>query len=218
MKNYFIAFCTSVLLAACVSTPPAPEWQSQSLTALNAYSSAYLSGNSRVAEVEFERARHDISATGRADLMARAELLRCANQVASLVLTPCVAYNALASQAKPEEQAYAAFIRGQWAGVDTAKLPVQYRGLVASTTPGSSNLGQIQDPLSRLIAAGVLLQRELLMPVDIALAVDTASNQGWRRPLLAWLGIQLKRAQAAGDASAAVLQQRIDLVLQVKAD
>jgi hypothetical protein len=64
----------------------------------------------------------------------------------------------------------------------------------------------------------VLLQRELLTPADIALAADTASNQGWRRPLLAWLGVQLKRAQIAGDASAAVLQQRIDLVMQAKPD
>jgi hypothetical protein len=90
---------------------------------------------------------------------------------------------------------------------------------VASAAPGSINLGQIQDPLSRLITAGVLLQKELLTPADIALATDTASNQGWRRPLLAWLGVQLKTAQATGDAGAADrIRQRIDLVLQAKPD
>jgi len=31
-------------------------------------------------------------------------------------------------------------------------------------------------------------------------AIDTASDQGWRRPLLAWLGVQAQRAEAAGDA------------------
>jgi hypothetical protein len=41
-----------------------------------------------------------------------------------------------------------------------------------------------------------------IAPADIANAVDTASSQGWRRPLLAWLGVQERRAQAAGDAAA----------------
>jgi hypothetical protein len=45
--------------------------------------------------------------------------------------------------------------------------------------------------------------------------VDTASAQGWRRPLLAWLGLQHQRALQAGDAEAAAgLQRRIDLVMR----
>jgi hypothetical protein len=35
-------------------------------------------------------------------------------------------------------------------------------------------------------------------PALIAGAVDTASAQGWRRPLLAWLGVQLRLAEQAG--------------------
>jgi hypothetical protein len=38
---------------------------------------------------------------------------------------------------------------------------------------------------------------------------------GWRRPLLAWLGVQLKRNQTAGDAATAQqIQRRIELVQQ----
>jgi hypothetical protein len=117
-------------------------------------------------------------------------------------------------------------------------LPVAYRSLVTqildaeksgampktatATNPqdaqANSALSQIQDPLSRLIAAGTLLQKEQLTPVDIGLAVKIASDQGWRRPLLAWLGVQLKRQQAAGNTSAASeTQRRIDLVLQTSA-
>jgi hypothetical protein len=32
----------------------------------------------------------------------------------------------------------------------------------------------------------------------VQLAVDTASQQGWRRPLLAWLGVQIGLAERAG--------------------
>lgn len=208
-----------VLLTACASKPPAPDWQANAFAALNSYSSAYLEGNNRVAEVEFARAKTEVSRTGRPDLMARLELVRCAAQVASLVLEPCTGYLTVAADAKPPELAYAAFISGHWAGLDAKLLPVAYQGFVASPAAASnaanSQLSQIEDPLSRLIAAGALLQKELLTPSDIGLAVESASEQGWRRPLLAWLGVQLKRAQTAGDAAqAGSLQRRIDLVLQ----
>ena len=214
------------LLSACASTPPPPDWQANAFAALGSYTSAYLSGNTRVADHEFERAKSEIARTGRTDLMARLELARCATQVASLDVSPCTAYTSFVMDAKPQEQAYAAFISGQWSGLDPALLPANYQEWVVQTKKTSAQdrhlqssklLSQIQDPLSRLIAAGSLLQRELLTPEDIALAVDTASNQGWRRPLLAWLGLQQKREQAAGHtAVAASLQRRIDLVLETQ--
>jgi hypothetical protein len=221
MKKTLMALCVT-LLAACASNPPPPDWQANAFAALNSYSSAYLEGNTRVADLEFARAKAEVSRTGRPDLMARLELVRCAAQVASLVLEPCTGYLAVAADAKPPEQAYAAFISGHWTGLDAKLLPVAYQGLVANpvaaSTAANSQLSQIEEPLSRLIAAGALLQRELLTPVDIGLAVDISSNQGWRRPLLAWLGVQLKRSQAAGDAATAQqIQRRIDLVLQTPA-
>jgi len=44
-------------------------------------------------------------------------------------------------------------------------------------------------------------------------AIDIASAQGWRRPLLAWLGVQEKRAEAAGDREVLErIRRRIALV------
>jgi hypothetical protein len=229
---------TALLLPACASRPPPPDWQNNAFAALNSFTSAYLNGNTKVADFDFARAKTEVARTGRADLMARLELARCAAQVASLDLQPCTGYDALAVDAQPAEQAYAAFLSGSWAGMQPTLLPMAYRSLMtqvieveksgamrkptSATTPQSaqavSALSQIQDPLSRLIAAGSLLQRELLTPIDIGLAAKTASDQGWRWPLLAWLGVQLKRQQAAGDATAAsATQRRIDLVLQTPA-
>ena len=221
MKTTLMALCVT-LLSACASKPTPPNWQANAFAALNSYSSAYLEGNTRVADVEFARAKAEVSRTGRPDLLARLELVRCAAQVASLVLEPCDGYLALAADAKPPEQAYAAFISGQWTGLDAKLLPVVYQGLVANPAGASSaannQLNQIEDPLSRLIAAGALLKRELLTPSDIRIATDTASDQGWRRPLLAWLGVQLKRSQILGNAAqAASLQRRIDVVLPTPA-
>ncbi len=222
----------ALLAGGCADTPPAPNWEGSAFSALNSFSTAYLEGNSRVADFEFQRAQGEVARTGRPDLMARLALVRCAAQVASLEFGGCAAYAERALDARPAEQNYALFLAGQWDDVQTDQLPETYRdwarqvraaaqhpappGTVTPTHPAQvSTLAQIKEPQSRLIAAGILLKSELIVPVDIVLAAETASSQGWRRPLLAWLGVLRQRAQAAGDAKAAAqLQRRIDLVLQ----
>ena len=50
-------------------------------------------------------------------------------------------------------------------------------------------------------------------PTVIQVAIDTASAQGWRRPLLAWLNLQLERAESAGASNdAQELRRRIAIV------
>ena len=47
---------------------------------------------------------------------------------------------------------------------------------------------------------------------------ETASAQGWRRPLLAWLGVQQRLAQQNGQAEeAARLRRRMDLAAPLPA-
>jgi len=214
----------TLLLSACASQPPTPDWQANAFAALKGFTAAYLSGNSRLADSELARAKSEIARTGRADLMARAELTRCAVRVASLEFDGCASYQPLAPEVTPQEQAYAAFLSGQWTQLKVDLLPEQYRAWVSTAAqandtaaPGaSSQLTTLKDPLARLVAAGVLLQTKRLTPADITQATETASNQGWRRPLLAWLGVQRQQADSAGDAATSTrLQQRINLVLQL---
>jgi hypothetical protein len=185
---------------------------------------AWLSGHSAIEAVEFSRARSEVARTGQPALMARVELLRCATRVAALVFEPCAGFQALAVDAAPAEQAYARYLAGQALAADAALLPEAQRPLAQAEAPPPAQsqaaleaaLARIQDPLSRLVAAGVLLQRGLASPAVAALAADTASAQGWRRPLLAWLKVQQARAQAGGAVDeAARIQRRMDLVAPV---
>lgn len=202
-------FPAMLALAGCASKPVPPDWQLDARGALQTSVAAYLEGNDRIADVEMARARRAVAATGQPGLMARTELVRCAAQVASLVLAPCTAYQALAVDAAPAEQAYAAYLYGQPMGAGTALLPEQHRGVAAGQAGALQAIG---DPLARLVATGVLLQAGRLGTQEAALAADTASAQGWRRPLLAWLGVQQQQARTAGDAAeVARLQRRIDL-------
>lgn len=204
----------ALVLSACGSTPPAPEWRMNAKGSAERAAEAWLAGDSRVEMAEFARARAEVARTGRADLVARLELLRCATRVASLDFGLCVGYEALEGDAAAPEQAYARYLEGAAQPGDAALLPEAHRALVAAGAAPDAALASIQDPVSRLVAAGVLMRSGRATPGVISQAVETASARGWRRPLLAWLQVQQQRAQAAGDADAAAsLQRRIDLVL-----
>jgi len=202
-------------LAACASHAPPPDWQVNAQGALEHASRAYLEGDSKLEALEFERARREIARTGRPDLLARAELMRCASHVASLVFEPCSGFEALRADAPAAERAYADYLAGRIGAQDAALLPPHHRPLARPDATPAADIAALQDmadPLARLVGAGVLLQAGRANPAVISTAIDTASAQGWRRPLLAWLQVQLARVEQAGDsAEAARVRRRIAL-------
>jgi hypothetical protein len=206
--KYAVLLATA-LLAACASGPKTPDWQLEAKGAMDRSVAAYMEGNSRVELAELARARSQLSRTGRADLLATAELLHCATRVASLVFEPCAGFETLRQDAAPAERAYADYLRGQLQPQGIALLPPQQRAAAAGDAAAFKGMA---DPLSQLVAAGVLLQGGKASPAVIAQAIDSASSQGWRRPLLAWLGLQAQRAEQGGDTDeAARLRRRIAL-------
>jgi hypothetical protein len=177
------------LLAGCAGGPSAPDWQARAAASLEAFQRHYLTGDSALADAEFRNARAQLARTGRGELVARAELVRCAVRAASLEFDACPGFEVLRDEAGPEERAYAEYLAG--------------RGRHAAS----------DEPLSRLVAAAVRLRSGALDPAGIATAVEIASREGWRRPLLAWLAVQERRALEAGDAeSAARIRRRMELV------
>lgn len=196
-------------LAACSSKPPTPDWQISAYGASERAVQAYFEGNLRVERDEFERARSEISRTGDAAQLARLELLRCAAQVASLETGPCTAFDALAADATPDEQAYARYLAGQATAADVALLPEAQRAAAAAPAQQvAATIAAQNDPLARLVAAGAAFMRGEASPALAKLAVDTASQQGWRRPLLAWLGVQIGLAERAGQPEEAARLRR----------
>jgi hypothetical protein len=209
----------AVLLAACSNQPRMPDWQLNAKAASDRFVEAELTGNTRVAALELGRARHALSATGRADLMARLELLACATRQASLDFSPCAAFEALRGQAAPAERAYADYLSGQLepGGIDLLPAPQRplARQLILAVRPSSEpSVPQSTDePLSRLLASAVLLRAGQASPAVLQGAINIASDQGWRKPLLAWLGVAAQRAEQAGNAQEAErLRSRMALV------
>lgn len=202
-----------LMLAACSSKPPAPDWQLSAKGASDRAVQAYLKGDRRVEHAEFAGARAELERTGDAANVARLELLRCAAQVASLVLGPCAAFAPLAQDATEAERAYARYLEGKATPSDVALLPEAQRAVAGAVPAQAAAVLKAADPMSTLVAAGVIFSRGEASPALVELAVDTASAQGWPRPLLAWLGVQLKLAEQAGRADeVARIQRRMNLV------
>ena len=213
IRAFSAALGLTLVLTACSSGPKPADWQLEAKAAMDRSVAAYLEGNSRVEAVELARARAEISSTGRVDLMARAELLHCASHVASLVFEPCTGFEKLRPDAPPAETAYADYLAAKLLPQDAALLPPQQRAAAQDT--GDTAIRAMTEPLSQLVAAAVALRSDRASPAIVQLAVDTASAQGWRRPLLAWLGVQLALAEKPGGdaAQAARLRRRIELTL-----
>lgn len=199
----------TLTLVACASGPKPADWQLQAKGAMERSVAAYLEGNARVEAVEFARAKAEVSSTGRVELMARAELLRCASHVASLVFEPCVGFEKLKQDAPAPERAYADYLTATLQPQDAALLPAQQR---AALSGGDVAVKGITDPLSQLVAAGVAFRSGQASASLVQLAVETASSQGWRRPLLAWLGVQASLLDKSGATDeAARVRRRIVL-------
>mgnify|MGYP004702177749 CR=1 FL=1 len=211
------------LLAGCAAGPRVPDWQIEAHGAQQRAIRADLEGHQRVAELEWQRARAAAQRTARADPMARLALSRCAVAQAALDLADaCQAAQPLLPHAGLAEQAYARYLLGQAQAADIEWLPPSHRPTArrllepatAATGEAAALLRAIDDPLARLVAASVWLRAQRLDPEALALAVQTASDQGWRRPLLAWLHLQATLAQQRGQAEqAADALRRIEWLL-----
>lgn len=217
MKSLACSMAATLVLAGCAGTPPPPDWKMNAVSLLEHYQARWLEGDTRAADLALAKSRGEISRTARLDLLARLELAACGTRAAALDFSPCAAYVPLAGEAAPAEQAYARFLAGDWSALDKSLLPPHHAPLVAARDAAAAHqaVQAMASPLPRLIAAGLLFKQGLATPETLDLAVDTASERGWRRPLLAWLEVARKRAEAAGDTTAAArIQRRIDLVFQ----
>ncbi len=210
MRAAWLLCAAAVLAVGCGNKPRQPDWLVNADSAQERYQRAYLSGLDRVADAEFVRFRDDVASTAQPALVARAELTRCAMQVASLQFDDCAGFERLRGDAPAEERAYADFLAGRLPPEQAAQLPATYRNAQAQ---GSGTAVQaIEDPASRLIAAGALFRAGRADPQLLQVAADTASEQGWRRAVIAWLGAQAVRAEQAGAVEEAQrLRRRIAL-------
>lgn len=190
-----------VMLTACSGGPPPPDWKTDAADLIERYQKHALLGENILAERYFQQAVGATGGAGRVAETARLWLVRCATRRAMLIDDACAEYAELAGSApNAADLAYYRFLTLRWEALDVTLLPSQHRDLVrAPAAKRPETLSRIADPLARLLDASLLVMRQEADAATLTLAAETASERGWRQPLLTYLKLQQQQAAARGD-------------------
>lgn len=217
MKKLLLLLSALTLTACGSKGPPIPDWKTDSSNFIERYKKTYLMGENTVADRFFEQAVSATSGAGKVAETARLWLIQCALHKASLATDSCERYAEMAkTDTTAEDKAYFQFLTGHWEQLDVKALPAHYVPILKAATGDVAHtnaaLSAMTDPLSRLIGASLLLERKQVNDETLALATQTASDQGWRRPLLVYLKLRGSRAQERGDTDA---QERLNVQIKL---
>jgi hypothetical protein len=121
-------------------------------------------------------------------------------------------------QTNTANRAYFDLLKGNFAALNSAALPLNYRKLLPlmiskDLTAAAHEMDSISDPLSRLIACGIWVK---YLPYDeniLGLAIDTAASNGWRRPLWVYLSkLQQYYLDLQETTKAGIIGERLELL------
>jgi len=181
-----------LLLCGCASKS-LPEWRTASFNHLEQYKKYFLSGREELAAIHFQKAIDEIKSSGNLSLLATAYLTRSALRTAVLEAPQIKEYLEVV-EAGPDDdhKDYYLLLEGKFAQIQKTNLPTAYQDLAAVLEGGneeriSGAIFEIQDDLSRLIAIGLVVRYRMENEAILTTAVDLASANGWRKPLLIYM-------------------------------
>ena len=219
MRKIICLMMFSILLVGCGSSKPVPDWTYASFNQLDNYKKSCLIGKERIAEAYFNKAVDEIKSSGDLDILARAYLTKYAVQVAVLEAFDGREYLRIdAVEPVLQNKNFYSFLKGAFDNVDEKLLPQQYAGFFRTFKSGKKDavayeISKMENPLSKLIAIGLLVKKDKYDEIDLKLAIDIASEKGWKKALLAYLGkLQSFYKTNTQQDKAANVEKRIQLI------
>lgn len=218
MKRLIIMFLL-LMLAACGSSRPVPDWISAGSGHLDDFKKSYLEGNIAVSDLYFSRAVAEIKKSGDLDVLAKAYLIRMAMDVAVLAKARDEDFVKIdAVESNSSNRNFHDFLKGDLKRVQVTLLPDQYHGMASTLLMGNTDklapeLRKIEDPISRIIACGVCVRVGRFDEELLTAAVSTASYNGWKRALLAYLEkLRIFYTERSQQDKAAAIMERVQLI------
>ncbi len=208
-----------LMICACGGAGQVPVWKEKGYIHMEEYKTGFLTGREASTEPHFEKARKEIAAGNDIGLLTIAYLTKYALHTASLEPFDASDFAKLYRlEPHPADMAYCHFLKGNFSAVDPKALPAKYAGLLKAAVARDAaaagrEISAIDDPLSRLIACGVWTR---YLPADetiLQIGIDTASANGWRRPLWAYLEkLQNDYLENGDQAKAQSIAERLKLL------
>jgi hypothetical protein len=219
MKKIAYLITIGILLFGCGPSKPVPDWKNASFNQLDNYKKSYLIGRESIAEIYFNRAVDEIKSSGDLEILARAYLTKYAVQVAVLEAFDDREYLRIDALVPiTQNMNFYNFLKGSFDKVDEDLLPRQYDGFLRAFRKGNteditSEISKMDDPLSKLITIGLLVQKNKYDERTLNIAIDAASHNGWKRALLVYLGkLQSFYDKINEPEKAAKIEQRIQIL------
>jgi len=211
-------FLCAFFLVGC-GAKPIPEWKNVSFNQLESYKKNYLIGKVKIAELHFHKAIEEIKKSGDLEILSTAYLTKYAVNVAVLEDFDESDYLQIESvQQDPKSKNFYNFLKGLFDKVDERLLPREYRGFLKTFRYGMERdmereIVSIEDPLSKLIAAGLLVRYYRYSEAILEAAAGTASKNGWKKAHVAYLEKLKSFYEAEKEMEkAANIQRKIQLI------
>jgi hypothetical protein len=186
---------------------------------LENYKKNYLSGKDRIAELQFNKAVDEIKKSGNLEILGRAYLTKYAVHIAVLETFDEREYLTIeALEPALQNRMFYNFLKGSFDKVDESLLPGQYKGVLKVFRKGkyedaAHEISKMEDSLSKLIVAGLLIQKNTYDEGVLKIAIDTAAQNGWKKALLAYLEKLVLLYETKKEAEkASNITQRIQLL------
>jgi hypothetical protein len=182
-----------LLICACGGAGQIPVWKEKGYSQLDEYKNSFLTGSEESTEPHFLKATREIAAGNDLGLLTVAYLTKYALHTASLEPFDASEFAKLYRlEPHPADMAYCHFLKGNFSAVDAKELPARYARVLKAasgrdTATAGREIAAIDEPLSRLIACGVWTRYLAADEAILNIGIDTASANGWRRPLWAYL-------------------------------
>lgn len=217
MKKFSLLILAALICSCALA--PVPVWKDKAYQQLEDYKKYFLAGKEDAAEPHFIKARKEVASSNDLNLLAAVLLTRYALHTAALEDfddSELISINKLEPDAA--NLSYCYFLKGNFRAVDAKVLPSRYSGIIKAAagqdaTSAAREIAAIDDPLSRLVACGVWIK---YMPCDeniLQIAINTASANGWRRPLWAYLNKLHACYYERGDKNKAdIVKDRLELL------
>ncbi len=217
MRNLFV-ITLFMFICAC-SSQPIPQWKDTSSRQLENYKVNFLADKEDATEPHFAQAKKAISSNNDLNLLATIYLNKYALHTAALEDFYDGEFLRIDKlQPNAANRAYYHLLKGNFGQIEPDKLPANYSKLLPlmadkNLSAATREIAAISDPLSRLVACGVWIK---YLPYDeniLQLAIDTAAQYGWRRPLWAYL-THLKKfySERLETSKAENIRERLELL------
>jgi len=220
MRHMLCLICLALLTGGC-GFSQRPAWIIVGERRIDSFKANYLSDpQGSGAESNFKKAIDEIKKSGDLDLLEKAWLTRMALQTALLKEMDEGDYREIADAGPvPANENFYRFLKAEASAVDIKLLPQQYRGFLKALLKGDVNetgaaiVAMKDEPVSRLIAAGIAVRRNIESEAVIQEAVETASVNGWKAALIVWLERMRSFYEAKGEpVKADAIKKRISLM------